>query len=103
MKIESAKRGGELVLTLAGSVDQVGAKELKQHLDGLDLAGVDRVTVDFKNVSYIGSAGVGKLLLLYKNLPSHDTPMSLIGLSPDIMDLFKEMELGEIFSLNRKG
>lgn len=101
MQIRSINLSGELTVTLAGNVDQVGAEELKQHLKGLNLSKADKVVVDFANVSYIGSAGVGKLLLLYKNLPSHETPMLLVGLSSEIMDLFKEMNLDEIFTLTR--
>ena len=99
MKIDSSFHDGNLSISLFGDVDQVGAKELKQYFDKLSLSGVTHVRVDFTGVNYIGSAGVGKLLLLYKNLPSKDTPMELVGLSSSIKELFAEMELSEIFDL----
>ena len=101
MDIRSAKQGGDLLITLAGEIDQVGSEKLKTALGNLDLSGVLAVKVDMSGVTYVGSAGVGKLLLLYKNLPSPDTPMHLTGLSPDILHLFREMELDEVFTLNR--
>ena len=100
MKIDSSFRDGNLAISLHGDVDQVGAKELKQHLDTLSFSGVTRVTIDFTGVSYIGSAGVGKLLLLYKNLPSKEIAIELVGLSSGLKDLFTEMELNEIFTLH---
>ena len=99
MRIDSSFQDGNLVITLFGDVDQVGANELKQYLGNLSLSGVSRVKVDLSGVNYIGSAGVGKLLLLYKNLPSKDIPMELVGLSSSLKDLFTEMELNEIFAL----
>ena len=101
LDIKTIKRDGELLLTLSGEINQLGAEKLKKSLGGLDLTGVRKVTVDFKQVTYIGSAGVGKLLLLYKNLPSPDATMTLVGLSPDIMHLFREMELDAIFTLSQ--
>ncbi|WP_459916101.1 STAS domain-containing protein [Desulfocicer niacini] len=57
--------------------------------------------IDFAKVSYIGSAGVGKFLLLYKNLVLDDACIRFINVAPDIYSLLMDMKLDEIFSIEK--
>jgi anti-anti-sigma regulatory factor len=42
---------------------------------------------------------VGKLLLFYKAVASHDGQISIVNIPPDIYQDFKRVQLDEIFSL----
>jgi anti-sigma B factor antagonist len=101
MQVRSSKSGTELIITLSGEIDQIGSEELKKHLSGINMDNVSAVSLDFKDVTYIGSAGVGKLLLLYKKLPSDSISVNINGLTDELMSIFKEMELDSVFNLNR--
>ncbi|GAB6144433.1 hypothetical protein JCM12294_18710 [Desulfocicer niacini] len=67
----------------------------------MNLEQIQEVIIDFAKVSYIGSAGVGKFLLLYKNLVLDDACIRFINVAPDIYSLLMDMKLDEIFSIEK--
>ncbi|RJX36560.1 MAG: anti-sigma factor antagonist [Desulfarculus sp.] len=87
-------------IVLAGSVDERGAEELKRRLLDLEIDSLEEVELDFGGVTFIGSAGIGKLLLLYKSLAAHGGKLSITNLSKDIFTMFKVIKLDQIFQLN---
>ncbi len=88
-------------IRISGSVDHLGAEKLKEGFEKLELSAVKEIVIDMKGTTYIGSAGVGKLLLLYKNLSARNSRIRIINLSEDIYYLLADMELETIFSLSR--
>lgn len=101
MKVHSSGDQRNINIEISGSINQTGAEELKNHLKGLNLQKVKEVVIDFSKVSYIGSAGVGKFLLLYKNLVLDDARIRMINVAPDIYSLLMDMKLDEIFSIEK--
>ncbi len=91
--------GDTVQVTVSGRIDESGAEELKRHLQHLDTSTLNKVILDFARVTYCGSAGVGKLLLFYKAVASHDGQISIVNIPPDIYQDFKRVQLDEIFSL----
>ncbi|QTA78148.1 Anti-sigma factor antagonist [Desulfonema limicola] len=102
MNIKVNAQGYRIDINISGSVDQFSAKTLKTEFEKLQLSQVKEIIINMDQVTYIGSAGVGKLLLLYKNFSARDGKISIINLSEDIYDMLTNMELGEIFNLTRK-
>ena len=88
-------------ITVGGRIDESGAEELKQRLQEAAAADVSDAILDFSQVTYFGSAGVGKLLLFYKALASRDGRISIVNLPDDIYRHFKRVELDQIFTLSR--
>ncbi|MFP5213278.1 MAG: STAS domain-containing protein [Acidobacteriota bacterium] len=87
-------------ISVEGNVDEVGAKKLEEAFHGLNLASVMTVTLDFKQVKYIGSAGIGILLLLYKKLALHQGKIVIENMPKDIYTLFSQgMNLGRVFTM----
>lgn len=84
-------------LEIIGDIDEKGAELLKAKLS--ELSQLKKVEIDFRNVGYIGSSGIGKLLLFYKNLAVHGGTMYVTNLQPDILRLFRELKLDTIFSI----
>ncbi len=101
MEVKSSGDQKKIHIYISGSINQTGAEELKKHLNGLNLEHTKEVLIDFAKVSYIGSAGVGKLLLLYKNLVIDDARIRMINVAPDIYSLLMDMKLDEIFSIEK--
>ena len=58
-------------IEIVGSIDENGAETLKRRFLEMDVVKLQEVTFDFSGVTFIGSAGIGKLLLFYKNLATH--------------------------------
>ncbi len=87
-------------IEMAGNIDERGAEEMKRRFLDLDLASLHEVVLDFSGVTFIGSSGIGKLLLLYKNLATHDGELSIENMSKDIYTMFKVVKLDKIFKLS---
>ena len=56
-------------------------------------------TVDFANLEYISSAGLGVLIATYKRLNKTGFSMKLINMSNHIKDIFHYARLDKIFDI----
>jgi len=83
-------------MTIAGKIDEYGSEELKKRFYELDLAALKELVLDFKAVTYIGSACIGKLLLFYKELFDKDGKIRIVGVSPDIHELLRVVKIDGI-------
>lgn len=101
MEYEIRSQGQRIDMKISGSVDHLAAEKLKEGFEKLDLSQTKEVVIDMKGATYIGSAGVGKLLLLYKNIPDRNGRINIINLSEEIYYMLADMELETIFSLTR--
>ncbi len=101
MKVQISGDKKKIHIHISGSINQTGAEELKNKINQLDFRQAHEVTIDCAKVTYIGSAGVGKLLLLYKNVEKDDASIRIINVSPDIYSLLMDMKLDEIFTIEK--
>ncbi|PIF02881.1 MAG: anti-anti-sigma factor [Desulfococcus sp.] len=101
MKIDIVQEKDRSRFILSGKIDETGAEDMKSRFLGHALGDTREVVFDFSGVSYIGSAGIGKLLLFYKEVAVNGGTMSVIGVSPGIFDLFRVLKLDTIFSVSR--
>ncbi|MBO5669009.1 MAG: STAS domain-containing protein [Candidatus Methanomethylophilaceae archaeon] len=87
MKIEKDLTGSSAVVRIDGRIDSVTSPELKAALDELP-ADITDLTLDFKDVPYISSAGLRVLLTNHKKLMGSGS-MKLINVSNEVMDVFE--------------
>ena len=87
MKIEKDLTNSSALIKIDGRVDSVTSSELKTALDELP-ADLTDLTLDFKNVPYISSAGLRVLLTNHKKMMATGT-MKVINVSEDVMDVFE--------------
>ena len=59
--------------------------------------------LDFAAATFTGSAGIGKLLLFYKNVASHGGQVTINNMSKDIYTMFKVVKLDKIFNMSSAG
>lgn len=101
MKTEIVIQTDQMHVKLEGRVDEVGAVELEKCFRDMDSNVVRQVILDFRQVSYLGSSGVGILLLLYKKMASHQGRISIQNIPKGIYSLLaNDMNLGQLFSLS---
>jgi anti-anti-sigma factor len=100
MNIKTTQDADQGRIEIIGDIDEKGAEILKARL--LEMNQLKNVEIDFNHVGYIGSSGIGKLLLFYKSAAVHGGKMSIINLQPDLFRLFKELKLDTIFSITAK-
>jgi anti-anti-sigma factor len=91
----------EVLIAIKGNIDESGAEELKRCFLETDVSAVKKVVLDFSGVTFIGSAGIGKLLLFYKSLASHGGTIEINSMSKDIYTMFKVVKLDKIFSISQ--
>jgi anti-sigma B factor antagonist len=57
------------------------------------------VCIDFDEVNFIGSSGIGKLLLFYKKFTSKGGKVQILNLNKEIKALFKAIKLDKLFNI----
>ena len=93
-------REGDLVrFEINGEIDEIGAEALKSRFRELTVTSLKEVVLDFKNVSHIGSAGIGKLLLFYKDLAINNGLLKIVNVSSAIKELFNVLKLNTLFNV----
>lgn len=80
-----------------GTIDDEVAQDIKLHFKRLNLDEIENVIFDFSGVTFIGSAGIGKLLLCYRDVALKNGKIIIEGASPRIKELFKSMNLDKVF------
>lgn len=83
------------VVVLKGRLDASQSEKAQTFLDGLDQASV----LDFSNLEYISSAGLGVLLRTQKRLMASGGGLKLINVNNHIMDVFRFSGFDHIFEV----
>jgi len=99
MECEVIRQGDTVRFQLAGKLDEKGAELLKQQFNSLPLRQIRELTIDMTSCSYIGSSGIGKLLLFYKHLAGHDGRLHLENVPVATFQLLKELKLDTLFKI----
>ena len=83
-------------IRVSGNIDEAGAETLKERFFGMDMAAVQQVVIDFAGVAIIGSAGIGKLLLFYKQLNRCGGNLRIENVGAPIYELLRVIKLDTI-------
>ncbi|MBR4223568.1 MAG: STAS domain-containing protein [Oscillospiraceae bacterium] len=97
MTIKKDLKGTKLTVAVEGRIDTTTAPELESELK----ASLDEITeliIDFSAVEYISSAGLRVLLSAQKTM-SKKGSMKLIGVDPDIMEIFEVTGFSDILTI----
>jgi anti-sigma B factor antagonist len=100
MEVNVVANDDQVRIDIVGNIDERGAEEIKRRFLDLDLASYKQVVLDFSGVTFIGSSGIGKLLLLYKNLSHHGGTVHIDNMPKDIYNMFKVVKLDKIFKIS---
>jgi len=99
MNSKVKREGDTVTLYLSGSIDIPGAENLKKILNKIADEEPKEVVIDFGEVNFIGSSGIGKLLLFYKNFTSKGAGVKIININKEIKALFKAIKLDTLFNI----
>jgi anti-anti-sigma factor len=100
MNIQTTRNNQQTIVTLKGDIDESGAEEIKRVFREVSASATQEVILDFQGVSHIGSSGIGKLLVFYKDLAIRGGRLSLIHVPPSIALLMREMKLDTLFGIS---
>lgn len=99
MDIKVEREELQTTVFLSGSIDIPGAEKLKQVLNDILKEKVKEVVIDFEEVTFVGSSGIGKLLLFYKNFTSIGCKVKIANLNNELKALFKTIKLDKLFNI----
>ncbi len=85
-----------IVLTLQGDLDMPNIKSFKESSFDITKKSDKDLTLDFTNVSYIDSSGIGILLTLHKLQKSKGKSFRIINCSEHIAKIFSLSSLNEV-------
>lgn len=88
---------GEIaIVKMSGYVDQRTAVELERIVDTLLAKASYKIIVDLHGVEYLSSAGWGILLGSIKMIRGNDGDLKLVGLQPNVREVFELLEFNHI-------
>jgi anti-sigma B factor antagonist len=88
MDVQVESRGEVGIVRIKGKVTFEYCPELQKHLDSILDEGVRRVIIDFRDVPFIDSSGVGEVLRLFKRLKDIGGGIVLANPNQKLRDLF---------------
>ena len=96
MTINKKQNGTTLEIALEGRLDTTTAPELEKELNGL--GGVNELTLDFKGLEYISSAGLRVLLSAHK-IMSRKGGMKVIHVNEIVNEVFEVTGFSDILTI----
>lgn len=96
MKYSTINHGKYIIVKVEENlVNDPIANEFKQVLSELMDKGEKYIAIDCSAMQFIGSSGIGKLLLAYKRINELGGSLAIINLHSDMKDLFIAFKLQE--------
>lgn len=86
MEVKISELEGVTVAALHGELDGRASTEVQEKLLAIARAGL-RLLLDLQGVSYISSAGLRTLLMLYRRITNNDGRVVVAGLSEALRDM----------------
>ena len=99
MKLDLEERGGVSVLVLSGNLTIGAEGQLLESVETLLEAGRDRILVDFGDVPYMDSAGIGELLASYKTVKGAGGALKILKLSENVQNSLQLTRLLPMFEV----
>lgn len=81
MKLDIKSENGNIIAILSGEIDHHNAKDIREKLDKYIISvQPDELTIDFKNISFMDSSGIG--LIMGRSKLLHECGGKLIVRNP---------------------
>ncbi len=101
MELQVNQEQDLLRFSVRGNIDEAGAEELKSRFKEINISTIKEMVFDFSGVTHIGSAGIGKLLLFYKDMALNGGRIRIENVSETVHELFGVLKLDTIFTIHK--
>jgi anti-sigma B factor antagonist len=99
MEIVKTVSEGKTVLSLAGKLTATTAQEFSTAVEKA-LEASNALVLDFKDLSYLASAGLRVLVAAQKKLSASEGSLSLLNVRREVMDVFEVTGLDEVLDIH---
>lgn len=99
--IKARKSGDQITVWLSGEIDHCAAGTLRGEIEALlSRPEIKRLNLDFTDVSFMDSSGVGMIIGRYKTMAARGGRVSASGLHSPVDRLFRLAGLHRIIEIN---
>ncbi|HNV72320.1 MAG TPA: STAS domain-containing protein [Candidatus Ozemobacteraceae bacterium] len=100
LKIDVKPRGdGVTIVVLRGEIGTETVNQFKDRIDQLVAEGQTKLVMDFQEVNYLNSMGLGVVAATLKKVKKSKGDLKLIRLSPAVQELFELTRLTKVFEI----
>ena len=90
MSVEIRTTGSTVTAYLSGELDHHTAREMREAIDSsVELNMPSTLVLNFKNISFMDSSGIGLVMGRYRNLIKTGAQLYITGASPQIYKVMK--------------
>jgi anti-sigma B factor antagonist len=102
MDIQVESRGDCRIVHIKGKITFEYCPVLQSRLDSVVDAGVHEVVIDFKEVPFIDSSGVGEVLRLFKRMKDSSGELVLANPNQKLRDLFSMYRFDQFMKIRQE-
>jgi len=99
MKISLTEGDEKTTIKLMGDIYTEQGDELQQVFNGVVEKNPKEVVIDLAELKSITSSGIGKIVLLYKELNKKGGKIRIVGANDTIMQIFKIVKLDKLMKI----
>ncbi|MDP7422036.1 MAG: STAS domain-containing protein [bacterium] len=99
MDITTEEKNGVTIVRMSGKINVPEAQELMTVIEKLIDDGKHKLVIDFCEIKYIGSLGVGVLATLLRKVIQVGGSMKLVSLNLFVKKIFTVTKLDKIFEI----
>ncbi|MEH2252153.1 STAS domain-containing protein [Nostoc sp.] len=87
------------VIKLSGNLNAITSQEFRQNVSDILGSGAKIVLVDFQDVTFMDSSGLGALVLAFKTLRAANTQLVLCSINEQVRILFELTNMDKVFEI----
>ncbi|MBD2415367.1 MAG: STAS domain-containing protein [Desmonostoc geniculatum HA4340-LM1] len=87
------------VIKLSGNLNATTSQEFRQSITKIIEVGVKFVLLDFQDVTFMDSSGLGALVLAFKTLRAADIKLVICSINEQVRILFELTNMDKIFEI----
>ncbi|MFC4768040.1 STAS domain-containing protein [Effusibacillus consociatus] len=95
---KTAIENKNLQIDLQGALDVSGVDIFERMIAEIDLSSVTTVHIDFNQVNFIDSTGIGSILNLIRMLDEHELIYEIVNVQDDIREIFSIIGLEDLMA-----
>ena len=102
MDIQVESEGNHRIVHIKGKITFEYCAELQSHFDSMLDETVQQVVIDFKEVPFIDSSGVGEVLRLFRRMQNTKGEVILANPNQKLRDLFSMYRFSQFMTIRDK-
>ena len=99
LKFESQESDGKNIVRISGDIDAYHSPKLKEKMEELIKSDSKILILEFSEVPYIDSAGLGTLVSVLRETRNYQKELKIVGLRKNIKRIFEMTRLDNIFEI----